>query len=464
MTLRIGSLRLRLLAATVATLVAALFGAHWWLSGLFREHALQQFDLVLTRQLDQLTARLEFDDRGSPAIGTKGMTDPRFDKPYSGLYWQVERMSARNEGSRDDSRQFGEALRSRSLWDIELRVPDDVPSDGAVHRHEISGPRGERLRVAERSLRLPESDVRWRLIVADDLRDASAAIERFTGVLAGSLAVLGGLLALAALAQVAVGLAPLAAMRRGLQRVRDGETQGLEGRFPSEVQPLIDDFNGVLERHAEVVARARAQAGNLAHALKTPLAILDHAARRDRASELSTLVIEQVEVAQRQLHWQLARARAAAAHGLPGQRTQLEPVMTSLLRTMDRLHADRHLDLGAEELAPGLAFAGESQDLQEMLGNLLDNACRSARGIVLVRADRDGRWLRITVEDDGPGIPPTQREAVLRRGVRLDESGAGSGLGLAIVVDLARLYGGDLTLGDADIGGLGARLLLPAAP
>ena len=174
-------------------------------------------------------------------------------------------------------------------------------------------------------------------------------------------------------------------------------------------------------------------------------------------------MIEQVEVAQRQLQWHLARARAAAAHGLPGQRTPLEPVLTSLLRTMNRLHADRHLDLGADELAPGLAFAGEAEDLQEMLGNLLDNACRSARGSVLVRAGRDGRWLRITVEDDGPGIPPTRREAVLRRGVRLDESGAGSGLGLAIVVDLARMYGGDLTLGDSDTGGLGARLSLPAA-
>ncbi|MEN9315628.1 MAG: Sensor protein PhoQ, partial [Pseudomonadota bacterium] len=393
-----GSLRLRLLAATVATLFVALSGAHWWLSGLFREHVFEQFDLALSRQLDQLTARLEFDARGLPVIGPKGMSDPRFDRPYSGLYWQVDRLfepTGRDEDAPGEGR-----LRSRSLWDVDLRLPDDTPADGAVHRHLVSGPRGEQLRVVERSLRLPDSDTRWRLIVADDLRDSAAAIERFTGVLAGSLAALGGLLALAALAQVGVGLAPLQAMRTGLQRVRAGEAQRLEGRFPSEVQPLIDEFNGVLDRNAEVVTRARAQAGNLAHALKTPLAILDQAARRGPPDEIPALVIEQVQAAQRQLQWHLARARAAAAQNLPGQRTPVEPLLTRLLRTMDRLHADRHLDLGTEDLPSGLAFAGEAQDLQEMLGNLLDNACRSARSSVLVRVALDGPSLSITVDDD----------------------------------------------------------------
>jgi signal transduction histidine kinase len=229
------------------------------------------------------------------------------------------------------------------------------------------------------------------------------------------------------------------------------------------VQPLIDEFNGVLDRNAEVVARARAQAGNLAHALKTPLAILGQAARQAGPSEFSALVSEQVEIAERHMHWHLARARAAATQHVPGQRTRLEPVLSSLLRAMDRLHADRHLDLDADDVPPDLAFAGEEQDLQEMLGNLLDNACRSARGVVVVRAERDGPWLQITVNDDGPGIAPEQRDAVLKRGVRLDETRAGSGLGLAIVVDLARIHGGDLTLDGAEAGGLSARLSLPAA-
>jgi signal transduction histidine kinase len=452
-----GSLRLRLLGATLATLVVALVGAHWWLTGLFRDHVLQQFDMALSQQLDQLTARLEFDAQGLPVIGPRGMSDPRWEKPYSGLYWQIQRLPG-------DVGQSSTVLRSRSLWDAELRLPDDALADGAVHRHDIAGPQGEPLRVVERSLQAPASaESRWRLMAAGDLHDALAAVERFTGVLAASLGGLGVLLALAALAQVAVGLAPLKPMQLGLQRVREGRQQRLEGRFPNELQPLIDEFNGVLDRNAEVVERARAQAGNLAHALKTPLAILGQAASKAGPSEFSALVDEQVQVAERQMHWHLARARAAATQHVPGQRTPIEPVLASLLRAMDRLHADRHLDLGADEVAPDLAFAGEEQDLQEMLGNLLDNACRSAHGVVTVKAGREGPWLRITIDDDGPGIAPEQRVAVLQRGVRLDENRDGSGLGLAIVVDLARLYGGDLALATADAGGISARLSLPAA-
>lgn len=452
-----GSLRLRLLGATLATLVVALVGAHWWLTGLFREHVLQQFDASLSQQLDQLTARLEFDAQGLPVVGPRGMSDPRWDKPYSGLYWQVQRLPA-------PASQSSAALRSRSLWDAQLTLPDDALTDGTIHRHDSTGPRGEPLRVLERSLRTGEpTPSRWRLMVAGDLREAGAAVDRFEGVLAASLGGLGALLALAALAQVAVGLAPLKTMQQGLQRVREGRQPRLQGRFPNELQPLIDEFNGVLDRNAEVVERARAQAGNLAHALKTPLAILGQAARKVEPSEFSALVAEQVQVAQRQLQWHLARARAAATQHLPGQRTALEPVLASLLRAMDKLHADRHLDLGADDVAPELAFAGEEQDLQEMLGNLLDNACRSARGAVSVKASRDGPWLRIHVDDDGPGIPPEQRASVLQRGVRLDESRDGSGLGLAIVVDLARLYGGDVTLDGAAAGGLSVRLSLPAA-
>jgi signal transduction histidine kinase len=446
-------LRVRLLGATLVTLLLALAGSHAWLAGLFRDHVLQQFDLSLAQQLDQLTARLEFDAQGRPQIGRGGMTDPRWEKPYSGLYWQIEPLDG-----------GAGVLRSRSLWDAELRLPADALADGELHRHDTAGPRGEALRAVERSLRAGEPAAsRWRLIVAGDLHDARAAADRFNGVLAASLAGLGVLLALAALAQVAVGLAPLQAMQRALQQVRDGRSQRLQGRFPREVQPLIDDFNGVLERNAEVVERARAQAGNLAHALKTPLAILGQAARKAGPGELPALVAEQVQLAERQMHWHLARARAAATAQAPGQRTPLAPVLAGLLRAMAKLHADRHLDLAAADGAAGLVFAGEEQDLQEMLGNLLDNACRSARAAVSVRAERDGPWLRITVDDDGPGIAPEQRAAVLQRGVRLDESRAGSGLGLAIVVDLAQLYGGGLTLGTAGAGGLSACLSLPAA-
>lgn len=452
-----GSLRLRLLGVTLATLVVALAGAYGWLGGLFRDHVLQQFEVSLSQQLDQLTARLEFDASGQPFIDPRGMSDPRWEKVYSGLYWQVERMP----GEAGTARVL---LRSRSLWDAALQLPDDALADGALHRHDSTGPRGERLRVVERSLQAPAPDTsRWRLIVAGDVRDAMAAIDHFTGVLAASLGGLGVLLALAAWAQVAVGLAPLRSMQAGLQRVRRGQEHRLQGRFPAEVQPLIDEFNGVLDRNAEVVQRARAHAGNLAHALKTPLAILGQAAREEGPTAFAGLVGEQVRVAERHMQWHLARARAAATQHLPGQRTRVEPVVSGLLRAMGKLHAERSLDLGVTVRPPELAFAGEEQDLQEMVGNLIDNACRSARSRVGVHAVRDGANLDITVEDDGPGIAPEQRAHVLQRGVRLDEGGAGSGLGLAIVLDLARLYGGELTLDSGDAGGLRARLRLPAA-
>jgi signal transduction histidine kinase len=272
----------------------------------------------------------------------------------------------------------------------------------------------------------------------------------------------------AAWVQVRLGLAPLRTLEASLARVRDGRSQRLEGRFPSELQPLVDDFNKVLDRNAEVVTRARTQAGNLAHAIKTPLAALAQAARPAQPpAELASLVRDQVELARRHVDWHLARSRAAAAQGVPGAVVPLEPVVQGLLRTLERVHADRHLDMRWTPPGQELRFAGETQDLQEMLGNLLDNACKWARGAVEVDAQRlagDGRdWLVCRVDDDGPGIAPELRDRVTARGTRLDESVPGSGLGLAIVQEIAGLYGGSLALDVAPAGGLRAVLRLPAA-
>ena len=452
-----GSLRLRLLAATLVTLAIALAGAYLWLNFLFRDHVLRQFDGALTQQLDQLTARLAFDAEGQPQIDPRSLSDPRWGKPYSGLYWQIDRLS-------DDGQARRGVARSRSLWDSQLALQADPLSDGSLHLHETLGPQGHALRVAERSIQVAEQpQARWRLMVAADTREVNAATREFEGVLAASLGGLGLLLAVAALAQVGVGLAPLRTLQRALQQVREGRASRLEGRFPSELQPLADEFNGVLDRNAQVVERARTQAGNLAHALKTPLAVLGNAAKQEPATELASLVAEQVQVAQRHIQWHLARSRAAATQHLPGQRTPLAPLVDSLLRVMDKVHAQRHLDLSADPMPADWAFAGEVQDLQEMLGNLLDNACRHARTAVQVRALREDRWLRIAIDDDGPGIAPALRDAALQRGVRLDEATPGSGLGLAIVTELAGLYGGSLELVASDAGGLRARLTLPAA-
>lgn len=455
------SLRFRLLAATLLALLLALSLAGLLLTGLFRDHVMRQFDAVLTTQLDQVTARLDFDAAGQPQLQPQRLSDPRWSQPYSGLYWQVDRADA--------APPVG-LLRSRSLWDDTLAPPADVLADGERHVHRIAGPRGAQLMLVERTVRPPDSSsasspasssadtgraTAWRVMVAADLGETEAAVARFGGVLAASLAILLLLLGAAAWAQVAVGLAPLRALQRALVAVHEGRSARLDDPVPLEVQPLVEDFNRVLDRNAEVVTRARTQAGNLAHALKTPLAALAQAAAEARrrppsASDLPALVDEQVRVAQRHVDWHLARSRAAAAHGLPGARAAVAPAVAGLLRVMARVHAERGLDLRCEVIAPDLHFAGEAQDLQEMVGNLLDNACKWARHTVRLQATATagahGPRLHIGIEDDGPGIAPERRAAVLARGTRLDESVPGSGLGLAIVQELVDLYGGRLSL------------------
>jgi signal transduction histidine kinase len=456
------SLRFRLLAATLAGLLVALLLAGMFLAGLFRDHVFRQFEAGLSTHLDQVTARLEFDPAGRPQVEPQTLSDPRWSRPYSGLYWQVD-------GAAQGAPQRG-VLRSRSLWDVALVVDADALAVGTTHVHEVTGPEGARLLLVERTVR--HEGAPWRLMVASDLRDTQAAVARFNGVLAGSLAVLLALLCAAAVAQVSVGLAPLRALQRALAAVHDGAEQRLGGRFPAEVQPLIDDFNGVLARNAEVVARARTQAGNLAHAIKTPLAAMSHAAataqrQPEAAPELAPLVLEQVAVARRHVDWHLARSRAAAAQGLPGARVPLAPVLTGLLRVLERVHAERGVVVVCEPIDVGCAFAGEIQDLQEILGNVLDNAFKWARHGVRLSATMestpDGPRLQVVVDDDGPGIDGDRRALVMARGARLDESVSGSGLGLAIVQELVGLYGGHVSLSTAPIGGLRAELTLPGA-
>ena len=471
------SLRWRLLGATALAAAVAVGLAGWVLAGLFRDHVTRQFAAALVVQLDQVTARLAVDAQGRPTLDPGTLSDPRWSRPYSGLYWQVDEPGA-------DGVRAG-VLRSRSLWDAQLEAPSDTLGDGEVHIHTLAGPGGAggaTLLLVERTVRVGAGEAPvWRVIVAGDRREIDAAVARFDGVLGASLAVLLTLLLAAAVAQVLVGLAPLRALQRALAALHAGRAQRLQGRFPAEVQPLVDDFNAVLARNAEIVERSRTQAGNLAHALKTPLAVMAQAAGAARAEPassarpvpgaapvaLAALVEEQVAVARRHVDWHLARARAAAAQGLPGARAGIADVVGGLVRVMTRIHAERGLRIESDGLESAPDFAGEAQDLQEMLGNLLDNACKWARGDVRVSAEAVAGAapprLRLTVEDDGPGIAEPQRAHALQRGARLDEAVQGSGLGLAILQEIAALYGGSLDLGEAASGGLQAVLTLPAA-
>jgi signal transduction histidine kinase len=277
--------------------------------------------------------------------------------------------------------------------------------------------------------------------------------------------VLAGLVLLAAgLVGLRQGLTPFRRLRQRLTAVRAGEDRRVEGAYPSEVQPLVDDLNALLEDREKAVKRALATAGDLAHCLKTPLALLGQTADRAEAEgkpELAESIAQQVERMSRQINYHLARARAAASGAAGVTRCQVAACADALVRTLLKLYAGRTLDISST-IAPDLYTKVQREDLDEMLGNLLDNACKWANSKIVLEATRTGAMLVLTLDDDGPGLAPDLRGVVLERGVRIDEASPGSGLGLAIVRDLAELYGGSICLEDSPCGGLRSRLSLPA--
>lgn len=439
------SLRFRLLAGAALWIALALAAAGVGLSALFRDHVIARFDTELNHHLDQLAANIDMGADGKPAL-PQALSDPRFQRPLSGLYWQVRAGDA--------------VLRSRSLWDVVLDLPPDP--DRSPHRHDVKGPGGQRLVAIERSVTLADTGAELRLAVAADTSELARVTRAFDVTLAGSLGLLAAALILAAVVQVQVGLLPLSRLRRGLAEVRAGRAERLGGTLPSEVQPLVDDLNALLGHAADVVARSRLEAGNLAHALKTNLAILaNEAAALDEAK--AGPIRRQIDLIRRTIDHHMARARAAATKGVPGSSTAIEGAVAAIVRVMRRLYDERGLDI-EDRIPPGLVFAGDRQDFDEILGNLVDNACKWANGRIEISAGAEAGMIWLAVDDDGPGLADAERDAVLSPGVRLDESVPGSGLGLAMVREFAALYGGRLHLGRSALGGLRARVELPTIP
>lgn len=264
--------------------------------------------------------------------------------------------------------------------------------------------------------------------------------------------------------QLSAGLRPFVRLRRQLSSVRDGSNRRIEGTYPTEVQPLVNDLNSLLEHRERTIQRALAKAGDLAHGLKTPLAVLAQEADRADAAgqhEMAAMISQQVERMRRQVDYHLAHARAAGSGDVPGARCPVLPSVEGLTRTLRRIYAGRGLAIDVD--VPSEHFIrGQREDLEEMLGNLLDNACKWAKSRVKILSVQESGAVVLTVDDDGPGLAPSMRDAVLQRGVRADEAAPGSGLGLAIVRDLAELYEGTISLEDSPMGGLRARLRLPA--
>ncbi len=386
------------------------------------------------------------------------VNDPRYSNPLSGWYWQIAKVS---DG------KFEPIFSSGSLFVEKLpRVEEGAPADPeAVRSGYIEGPADQTLLALEQQIDFGENQV-YAVTVTVPEFEVLGSTYRFVARLgAGFFALAIGLVGIM-LYQVRYGLRPLAVMREQLAAIREGSAGKLEGRFPDEIAPLSAELNLLLDSNREIVERARTHVGNLAHGLKTPLAVIANEARTNRGP-FADKVSEQADIMGKQISHHLERARLAAGVAAIGAVTEVKPVVESLARTMTKVYRDRDLliDVAAEDLK----FRGERQDLEEMVGNLVDNACKWADAKVAIeivpeqRPDPSARaFFRVFVDDDGPGLTPAQCEEVLKRGRRLDETKPGSGLGLSIVADLARLYGGKLTLGTGPAGGLRCDLLLPA--
>jgi signal transduction histidine kinase len=453
---RLDSLAARLIAAALIWTIIGLAAGGYVLSRAFSSAVEDNFDTTLQIDLDGLIAAAETDPNGEVVLEER-LLNHQFGRAYSGLYWQITPLQSGGQG----------VMISHSLLDHTVRI-DNPQHDGESTWGYADGPDNQKLRVLAQHVEFPiaatprkDDSKAYIFLVAGNLAEVRSETRDFNGTLIWAFTLLGAGLIFAIFLQVRVGLLPLRRVRESLARIRDGKARRLEGRFPAEIAPLAGELNSLIQHSEEVVGRARTHVSNLAHFLKTPLSVLSSEAEA-QPGPLADQVKRQVGSMRRQVDHYLARGRAAGALDVLGNRTKVKPVLDDLVRVLTRIHEDRGIDI-ALDCPPALFFRGERQDLEEMAGNLIDNACKWARGDVAVRAAAlSGTQWTLCVGDDGPGLRPEDRERVLERGERLDESVPGSGLGLSIVEDIAKLYGGELVLGTSSLGGLEAKLILPA--
>jgi signal transduction histidine kinase len=445
--------RLIWLAAIWSLLVLVVAGVA--LTAFFQSSSIGRFDQGLSDVIDGLYAGTTVED--NEVVGP-ALTDQRALRVYSGRYWEIA-----EQGGPDGLQAL---VRSRSLWDGELKPPPAGAArfkPGTLIPYDTVGPVGERLRAAARTVTLPNWPRPVTFLAAEDRGPIDRDSRRFAEYTAVALVLLGAGLVGGVILQVRVGLRPLFRLRSQVADVRKGKAEQLDTDYPVELLPLADELNALLAHNQEVVERQRTHVGNLAHALKTPLSVMLSEAEQRASDPLAEVVTRQARTMREQVDHHLRRARAAARAQGSGERTPVAPALDELARTLERIFGERGIDIDWDA-DDDLVFRGERQDLLELVGNVMENACKWGRRRVKVQAAPAGPGLmRVTVEDDGPGLPPERREDVLRRGARLDESAPGSGLGLSIVEELAKAYGGSVALGAAAMGGLRVDLTLPQA-
>lgn len=425
-----------------AAIIAALILAGIGLTYLFDRHIMRSLASDLEVHLRQLAAAVELNTAGQPQL-LREPADPRFTEPLSGLYWQLETKPSA-------------VMRSRSLWDAALSLPPDEQAVGEVHQHRIAGPGQSELFSVERTVFLNANATRTpvRIAVAADLARIRQARQGFVRELIPSLALLAAALAAAAWVQIGLGLRPLGRVREAIAAFRSGRSGPLDATVPSEVAPLVHEINDLIEAQEKDLERARGRAADLAHGLKTPLSALssDVRALRERGENDIANRIEQVgEAMRRHIEHELARARIRGKRGFQARGTAaLKPLLESLIAIQRRTSAGEHIAF-VSQFNDDTTVAMDKADLAEVLGNLLENACRHAKRTVKISIADDGR---IAVDDDGPGVPPVLRDVVITRGQRLDERSEGTGLGLAIVQDILEAYDRQLSLETSALGGL----------
>ena len=456
--MRRNSLATRLFFSATAWVVVILTITGFALSSVYRNATERAFDRRLNLYLRTLIAEVATPDE-PPDRQFQSLGEPLFELPLSGWYWQI----TRTDTEKPDVRA------SRSLWDRKLPKLDERGLDltaAGIRVAYVDGPEGQNLRMVERPVDLG-TDGKFLVGVAGDATEIFDETHSFDYYLGGTFTTLGIVLLLTTVFQVRFGLAPLNRISQSIAAIRSGRAERLEGEFPVEIAPLARETNALIDANREIVERARTHVGNLAHAIKTPLSVIVNEATAHRADPFADKVLEQADVMRDQVAHHLERARIAARVTIIGTVTEVAPAIEALRRTMEKIHRDRGI-LIEVQADSNARFRGERQDLEEMAGNLVDNACKWAASRVFIEVLVEqpvkpgaASMFRIVVDDDGRGLSEAERAQVSRRGQRLDESKPGSGLGLSIVVDLAALYGGSLTLGGAPIGGLRAELLLP---
>lgn len=447
----LNSIRLRITVASLAAIAIAIFVANILIANLFKEHAVKQFEAVMQVQLNQIASLVAVDQKSGRVTLTSQSSEPRWSTPLSGYYWQINLPD-------------GQLIRSRSLWDSTLNVSQKEIA-GASNFYYIDDLSNQHLLALTKSLSIDGDSTKFLLTVASDTKELDKAILAFQSSIQGYLLILAIVLLAILFLQITFGLSPLSTLKKALHRFHIGEAERIEGAFPVEFNPLVAELNAVIDKNSSIVTRAKTQAGNLAHAMKTPIAVISNALEDKNINHHSfrALVKEQIHKAREQIDWNLAKARAATSSKNPRLKTLVLPVIESIVAVMHKVYAEKALRIEVQNpTASQLIFNGEEHDLQEIVGNLLDNACKWAKTRVNISIAPCVAGLQIVVEDDGIGVNPADYGKVLRRGFRVDELTQGSGLGLAIVDDLVTLYDGMIELDRSNLGGLKMLVQLPS--